>query len=100
MQARKYQMHCTVTRPRLEKQSLRTQQIAYLQKSVDYTKQLLEYSSATNYTDVLTSEQSLLAAQLSSINDKLQQLTAMVSLYRAWVGAGSKAALLSRPDVE
>ncbi|MBS1974434.1 MAG: TolC family protein, partial [Bacteroidetes bacterium] len=36
----------------LEKQSLRKQQIAYLQKSVDYTKQLLEYSSATNYTDV------------------------------------------------
>jgi multidrug efflux system outer membrane protein len=72
-----------------DKQSLRTQQIAYLQKSVDYTKQLLEYSSATNYTDVLTSEQSLLAAQLSGINDKLQQLTAMVSLYKS-LGGGWK----------
>jgi outer membrane protein, multidrug efflux system len=73
----------------VEKQSLRAQQIDYLQKSVDYTKQLLEYSSATNYTDVLTSEQNLLAAQLSSINDKLQQLTAMVSLYRS-LGGGWK----------
>jgi len=68
------------------KQSLRSEQIAYLQKSVDYTKQLLEYSSTTNYTDVLTSEQSLLAAQLSSVNDKLQQLTAVVGLYRSLGG--------------
>jgi outer membrane protein, multidrug efflux system len=35
---------------------------------------------------VLTSEQSLLAAQLSSINDKLQQLTATVSLYKSLGG--------------
>jgi outer membrane protein, multidrug efflux system len=69
-----------------EKQLLREQQIAYLQKSVDYTKELLKYSSATNYTDVLTSEQSLLAAQLGSINDKLQQLTAVVNLYRSLGG--------------
>jgi len=73
----------------VQKQSLRQQQIVYLQKSVDYTKQLLEYSSATNYTDVLTSEQSLLAAQLSSINDKLQQLNAVVNLYRS-LGGGWK----------
>lgn len=70
----------------LQKQSLRSEQIVYLQKSVDYTKQLLEYSSATNYTDVLTSEQSLLAAQLSSVNDKLQQLTAVVALYTSLGG--------------
>lgn len=69
-----------------EKEVLRTQQINYLQKSVEYTKELLKYSSATNYTDVLTSEQSLLAAQLSSINDKLQQLTAVVNLYRSLGG--------------
>jgi NodT family efflux transporter outer membrane factor (OMF) lipoprotein len=68
------------------KQTLRQQQIEYLQKSVDFTKQLLEYSSATNYTDVLTSEQNLLAAQLSAINDKLQQLNAVVGLYRSLGG--------------
>jgi outer membrane protein, multidrug efflux system len=72
-----------------EKEAMRTEQIAYLQKSVDYTKELLRYSSATNYTDVLTSEQSLLAAQLNGINDKLQQLTAVVSLYRS-LGGGWK----------
>jgi multidrug efflux system outer membrane protein len=46
----------------------------------------LRYSSATNYTDVLTSEQNLLAAQLSGVNDKLQQLQAVVNLYRALGG--------------
>ena len=71
----------------VDKETLRAQQIAYLQKSVDYTKELLKYSSATNYTDVLTSEQSLLAAQLNSISDKLQKLTAMVTLY-ASLGGG------------
>lgn len=72
-----------------DKMALRTEQIAYLQKSVDYTKELLKYTSNTNYTDVLTSEQSLLAAQLSSISDKLQQLQAVVSLYRS-LGGGWK----------
>ncbi len=73
----------------VDKQLLRTQQIIFLQKSVDYTRELLKYSSATNYTDVLTSEQSLLAGQLNGINDKLQQLTAMVTLYRS-LGGGWK----------
>jgi len=70
----------------LEKQESRTHQIEALEKAVDYTKQLLEYSSATNFTDVLTSEQALLAAQLSSVNDKLQQLQAVVNLYQALGG--------------
>jgi len=69
-----------------KKTESRRQQIAYLQKSVDYTKQLLKYTSSTNYTDVLTSEQSLLAAQLSSISDKLQQLQSIVELYRSLGG--------------
>jgi outer membrane protein TolC len=73
----------------LEKEDLRSQQIFYLQKSVDYTKELLKFSSATNYTDVLTSEQSLIAAQLSGISDKLQELTAMVTLYSS-LGGGWK----------
>ncbi len=70
----------------LEKQASRGHQIEALTKAVDYTKELLQYSSATNYTDVLTSEQALLAAQLSSINDKLQQLQAVVNLYQALGG--------------
>ncbi len=70
----------------LEKQASRTYQVAALEKAVDYNKELLQYSSATNYTDVLTSEQSLLLAQLSGVNDKLQQLQAVVDLYRALGG--------------
>jgi len=70
----------------IEKDDARSKQIAALIKSVDYTEQLLRYSSATNYTDVLTSEQALLAARLSGVNDRLQQLQAIVNLYRALGG--------------
>jgi multidrug efflux system outer membrane protein len=73
----------------VEKEDSRTKQIDALIKSVSYTQQLLEYSSATNYTDVLTSEQNLLAAQLSGVNDNLQKLQAVVDLYRA-LGGGWK----------
>jgi len=73
----------------LAKQAARKNQIAALEKSVEFTRELLKYSSATNYTDVLTSEQSLLSAQLSSINDRLQELQAIVNVYRA-VGGGTR----------
>lgn len=69
-----------------DKMLIRAHQIENLRKSVEYTKELLKYTSNTNYTDVLTSEQSLLAAELSSINDKLQQLQAVVALYRSLGG--------------
>ncbi|MDB4920437.1 efflux transporter outer membrane subunit [Mucilaginibacter sp.] len=69
-----------------EKGGARSKQIAALTKAVDYTQELLRYSSATNYTDVLTSEQNLLAAQLDGVNDRLQQLQAVVNLYRALGG--------------
>ncbi|MEE1944745.1 efflux transporter outer membrane subunit [Pedobacter sp. KR3-3] len=72
-----------------EKEDTRAKQIASLTKAVDFTQELLRYSSATNYTDVLTSEQSLLAAQLSSVSDKLQKLQAVVNLYKA-LGGGWK----------
>lgn len=72
-----------------DKLESRARQIENLEKAVDYTRQLLEYSSATNYTDVLTSEQNLLSAQLSGVNDNLQRLQAIVELYRA-LGGGWK----------
>jgi multidrug efflux system outer membrane protein len=72
-----------------EKADARAKQIAALTKAVDYTQELLRFSSATNYTDVLTSEQSLLAAQLSGVSDRLQRLQAVVNLYRA-LGGGWK----------
>lgn len=73
----------------LEKEHIRANQIHYLEKSVEFTKELLKYSSSTSYIDVLTSEQSLLGAQLSGIIDKQQELQAMVSLYRS-LGGGWK----------
>ena len=73
----------------VEKEDSRQKQIESLVKAVDFTQQLLEYSSATNYTDVLTSEQNLLSAQLNGINDNLQKLQALVDLYRA-LGGGWK----------
>lgn len=73
----------------LEKESTRKKQIESLEKAVNFTEQLLLYSSAINYTDVLTSEQALLSAQLAGVNDKQQQLMATVALYRA-LGGGWK----------
>lgn len=73
----------------LDKQSTRELQIADLEKATDFTKELLRYTSNTNYTDVLTAEQNLLSAQLEVVSDKLQQLTAIVELYRA-LGGGWK----------
>jgi multidrug efflux system outer membrane protein len=72
-----------------EKEVTRAKQVASLQKSVTFTTELLKYNSATNYTDVLTSEQALLAAQLNGVNDRLQKLQAVVNLYRA-LGGGWK----------
>jgi multidrug efflux system outer membrane protein len=69
-----------------QKEETRAKQIASLTKAVDFTQELLRYTSTTNYTDVLTSEQSLLAAQLNGVNDKLQKLQAVVNLYRALGG--------------
>jgi len=72
-----------------DKMKIRELQISFLQKSVEYTKELLKYSANTNYTDVLTSEQSLLAAELNIVSDKVQQLQAVISLYRS-LGGGWK----------
>lgn len=73
----------------VDREQLRKQQIGYLVTAVDATRELLSNRSGTNYTDVLTSEQNLIAAQLSGINDKLDQLQAVVNLYRA-LGGGWK----------
>jgi NodT family efflux transporter outer membrane factor (OMF) lipoprotein len=72
-----------------EKIALRAKQVESLEKAVDYTMELLKYTSNINYTDVLTSEVNLLNAQLSSTNDKLSQLNAVVTLYET-LGGGWK----------
>ena len=72
----------------VQKIALRKLQLDALVKSVDYTKELLTYGSAT-YTEVLNAQTSLLSAQLNDVNDQLQQLNAVVTLYRA-LGGGWK----------
>ena len=69
-----------------EKETTRQLQIQSLEKAVEYNKELLTYSSNVNYVNVLTSEQSLLQARLSGVNDKLQQLQAVTEFYRALGG--------------
>jgi NodT family efflux transporter outer membrane factor (OMF) lipoprotein len=70
-----------------KKTDLRTAQIMTLQQAVDDTQSLLKAGEA-NYTEVLTAEQSLLSAQLAQVSDKLEQIQAVVNLYRA-LGGGS-----------
>ncbi len=67
----------------------RTKQIEALEKAVKYNMQLLEYSSNTNFTDVLSAEQALLAARLAAVTDYLQKDQATIELYRA-LGGGWK----------
>lgn len=72
----------------LEKTTARDSQMVNLQKAVEYTQELVRYSSA-NYTEVLTAQQSYLTAQLNQVNDQLQKLQANTNLYRA-LGGGWK----------
>ena len=72
----------------IEKISIRANQLSALQKSVDYTGELLKNGFA-NYTEIITARQSLLQAELGSVNDRLQQLQAVVNLYRS-LGGGWK----------
>ena len=71
-----------------DKINVRTNQLNALEKSVDYSRELLRYGSA-NYIEVIQARQSLLFAKLSRVNDRLQQLQAVVNLYRA-LGGGWK----------
>lgn len=69
-----------------DKIEIRRNQVGYLEKAVEYTTELLKYTSNTSYIDVLTSEVNLLSAQLAGVNDRLQQLQSIVELYRSLGG--------------
>lgn len=72
-----------------DKKEYRDKQVKALQTAVAANNALLQYSSKTTYTDVLVSEQNLISAQLSQVNDQLAQHKAMIELYRA-LGGGWK----------
>lgn len=71
-----------------QKITVRAKQTDALRKSVAYSQELLENGFA-NYTEVITARQSLLQAELASIDDRLQQLRASIDLYRS-LGGGWK----------
>ena len=72
----------------LSKNGLRDLQINAYYSAVDFTQQLLMAGEA-NYTEVLSAQRNLLSAQLSRVDDKLEQLNYSVNLYKA-LGGGIK----------
>lgn len=72
----------------LQKTTVREKQIDALEKSADYSQELLENGFA-NYTEVITARQSLLQAELAKVNDSLQQFRSVINLYRS-LGGGWK----------
>ncbi len=68
-----------------EKTPIRANELTALELSVDYTQELLKNGFA-NYTELITARQSLLQAELGRINDRLQQLQAVVGLYSSLGG--------------
>lgn len=65
---------------------LRNQQLITLEKALEYRTELLNYTSSTNYLDVLTAEQSFVNAQLANTNDQLLSLQYLIDLYLALGG--------------
>ncbi len=70
-----------------EKEQYVLLQIDELEKSVEYTQDLLMFDRGTTYLEVLTARSSLLSAQLSSLNCWHNKVNALISLYQA-VGGG------------
>lgn len=71
----------------LEKSACLDKQVENLSLSVDYTQELMIYSTgSTNYLEVLTAQQSLLAARISQITTKLDRANAVITLYQALGG--------------
>lgn len=70
-----------------EKREYLLKQIDDLEKSVEYTQELLTLDTKTTYLEVLTARSSLLNAQLSSLNAWHSKVAALIALYQS-VGGG------------
>lgn len=70
-----------------EKRQYVMQQIDCLEKSVEYTQELLTLDQKTTYLEVLTARSSLLSAQLAGLNCWHNKVVALISLYQA-IGGG------------
>ncbi len=77
----------TVYQKSLEKSGFLAEQVQNLEKSVEYTQDLLLYSTgSTTYLEVLTAQQSLLSSQISQINCDLARANAVINLYQSLGG--------------
>lgn len=79
-------MQCQTARA---KAVLRAQQIAALERAEESTELLMKYTPTT-YLEVLTARQSLLAARLSQIADRFDEMQGVITLYHA-LGGGRAA---------
>lgn len=68
-----------------EKSQHLAHQVENLEKSVEYTQELLTLGTST-YLEVLTAQQSLLAAQMSQISCELTKSQAIINLYQSLGG--------------
>jgi multidrug efflux system outer membrane protein len=68
---------------------LDSQRVASLERTVDVTEKLMKNSSTTTYLEVLTAQQSLLSAQLTEVEDKYSEISAVIDLYHA-LGGGAE----------
>lgn len=73
----------------IQKLEIRQFQIDELNNAVTYRMDLLQFTSTTNYTDVLLAQQNLLNAKLLYINDRLEKFQSITALYRS-LGGGWK----------
>lgn len=77
----------TAIRTNSEKREYVLKQIDQLEKSVEYTEELLMYNTSTTYLELLTARSGLLNAQLASLACWHSKVAAIISLYQA-VGGG------------
>lgn len=77
----------TVYEKSLEKSGLLVEQVANMEKSVEYTRDLMLYSTgSTSYLEVLTAQQGLLSAQIGQVNNDLARARAVINLYQSLGG--------------
>lgn len=69
-----------------KKGSLDQQRVESLTKNVDYAQKMFGLSPSATYLEIITAQQSLLAAQLSKVTDDFNKMQSIVNLYYALGG--------------
>jgi outer membrane protein TolC len=72
-----------------EKAVLIDSRVNSLQQAYDATSSLMQHGSTT-YLEVLTAQESLLSAQLSQVQNRYEAVQALINLYSALGGFGTK----------